>query len=112
MTAKQSPDLKGPGLVIPSAQLVSVVEQMEIVLKKLRTVTPHGQSRKDTIPDATRQGGELSAVMCPSEQCKLSSLVVNLDLNIRLHFTLRDNNRHFAAAPKRGNRKMLKLQHL
>ena len=109
LTLKQLPDLEGGGLVIPSPSLVSVVEQLEAVFKTSDQLLRMKRVRHRLFQ---RLEKEARSLVCPQEKCDPGGLVVNLFLNIRLHFTLRDNNRHFAAASGRQNRKMLKLQHL
>ena len=54
-----------------------------------------------------KEGREL---VCQSGSCNLRSLVVNLFINFRLHSMLRENNRSYAAASGRKNRKLLKFQ--
>lgn len=109
LTKKQLPDLQGKGLIVPSAKLVSVVEQLETVLKKSEQLLHMDRVRTRYLERMNKEGDVL---VCPSGICKLSSYVVNLYLNIRLHFAIKENNRSFAAASGRKNRKMLKLQHL
>jgi hypothetical protein len=109
LTTKQYPDLRGDGLIIPSAQLVSVVEQLETVFKRSEQLLHMNNVRARLLQ---RMEKDSSCLVCPEEKCRLGQSVLNLFLNIRLHFTLKDNNRNFAAASGRQNRKMLKLQHL
>lgn len=109
LTTKKYSDLRGDGLVVPSAQLVSVVEQLEIVFKKSEHFLHMNMVRARFLQ---RMEKDSTCLVCPEAKCKLAQNVLNLFLNIRLHFTLKENNRNFAAASGRQNRKMLKLQHL
>ena len=102
------PNLEGKGLISPSSQLYSVVQNLEMVFKNSEDVLHMSNTRATFYGKMEKEIGDL---VCPSKCCKLGGYVLNLFLNIRLHFAIKENNKRFAAASGRQNRKMLKLQH-
>ncbi|KAK7094198.1 hypothetical protein V1264_007852 [Littorina saxatilis] len=107
LTKKQLPDMKGEGLTVPSQQLV---ELMEVSFKKSEQLLHMDRVRTRIILRLEKNmNGSLT---CPSTQCKLNNLIVQLFTNIRLHFVLKDNNNRFSSSSKRKSRKFLKLEYL
>ena len=111
LTNKQYPDLQGPGLVVPSAHVVNVIEQCEKVYKQSEQLLHMNNVRVSFLSRLSREAINL---VCPSKNpsCNLAGRIVTLYLNIRLNFTLKENNRHFAATSARKNRKLCKIQHM
>ena len=109
---KQLPDLKGEGLFIPSRALVQVLESLEMVFNNSEQLLHMDRVRERFILRLDKEAASVGLLRRPSGQCPLRSLVVHRFTTIRLHFALKENNRQFAAASKRQNRKLLKLEHI
>ena len=109
---KQLPDLKGEGLFIPSRGLVQVLESLEMVFNNSEQLLHMDRVRERFILRLDKEAASVGLLRCPSGQCPLRSLVVHQFKTIRLHFALKENNCQFAAASKRQNRKLLKMEHI
>lgn len=114
LSAKRYDDLQGPGLVTASTQLVTAIEAMEIKYKMVAEKMLTGRLVRAHLVSALEK--EAALLFCNGvEKCQLRLCVVSSFATIRLHFTLRDNSRHFTSVrgnAKRKCRKLLKLQHL
>ena len=109
---KQLPDLKGEGLFILSLALVQVLESLEMVFNKSEQLLHMDRVRERFTLRLDKEAASVGLLRCPSGQCPLRSLVVHRFTTLRLHFALKENNRQFAAASKRQNRNLLKLEHI
>ena len=96
------------GLLVPSAAVLTVVEQMETEFRQLIASVVHMSKVRYRIACtlSKKMGDSMDCV-----NCHRKSLVVNIFVNIRLHHCLRENNRCFISGTGRKNRKVMKFSH-
>uniref|UniRef100_UPI003AF73824 hypothetical protein n=1 Tax=Thiolapillus sp. TaxID=2017437 RepID=UPI003AF73824 len=80
---------KGSGLVVPSSQLIKVLETMESMWIKNIDKILHEDSLKIHLTKLLQQQLQDSELTCPSGTCDLKAHVIHLFISVRLHSTLK-----------------------
>ena len=99
------------GLTVPSTVLVEAVKKMEQVFNDMQDQLYMDKVKERFLRKLTNSIPD-DILICSTGTCLVKKCVVDLFLNIRLHFALRDRTRQIASARKRQNRKMLTFAHL
>ena len=108
---KQYSDLRGPGLVFPSAQLAKVVcELEEVYVQNIDELLPATKvsARLMGLFKSKMKGSELC---CGTGTCDLPGKNSRLYTHIRLYFTLKLNTASFSGKSLKRNRKVMNITH-
>lgn len=96
------------GLVVPSQDLFLAITSLESVYRMNFAHYLHVMKIKMKLYN------KLQSVQCKmlsAKCCKLSEKVCKLFLNVRLHFSLKDNSRKFSVSSGKRNRKLVEFSH-
>ena len=96
------------GLTAPSTWLTDVLQGMEAEYRKVIDVCVSQCGVIRRLECAMTKNVDLSGISCGS--CHVDKSIVRLFVTIRLHHTIKENNRSLSLGRKK-NRKMLKLSH-
>jgi hypothetical protein len=104
-------DSKGKGLITPSTALIQVLTVAEKEYRSIfeRCIHLDGIRCRLIRCIMNKVGSDLN---CSEGLCQTLRSVICLFVNIRLHHNLKENNREFANAKGRKNRKLLKFKHI
>lgn len=97
------------GLVAPSQCLVDALTNIESEYRNVISVCVSKCGVMNSLVTTMNKNVDLSEIHC--DQCHVQNAIVYLMLTIRLHHTLKENNRSLSQS-KRKNRKTLKFSHL
>lgn len=103
------------GLLTPSETFLHVLDWLEAQFNQFIAHTVHMDSVRERLVLRLSKLPEHFGFSCPNmaSPCKLLDVTLQLFITIRLHHTLKCNNRDFAQANKaRRNRKTLKFSHM
>ena len=108
LCSKQYADTQGEGLLVPSEELLIVLDKMETKIRSLfQGVLYMDKVRHRIVCALSKAVGK--SLHC--SRCQKEAIVLHLFVSIRLHHFLREGNREFGAAKGRHNRKVLKFPH-
>jgi len=98
-------------LTIPSSKLFTVAKKLDNIYNGHVEQLLHTTGIKKKLLVQFNKGLINETLDCsnPTKPCKIQETVQVLFLNVRLHFTLKDNTRSFSIPSKRRNRKLLKI---
>ena len=97
------------GLVGPSVCLVEVLEKIDAKYRDVSESCLPNDSVMCTLVETINKHVDLTSVQC--SQCHVEKGIVHLMMTIRLHHTLRENNRRISQE-KRKSRKTMKFSHV
>lgn len=107
--AKKNYEGARTGLVAPSDCMVEVLADIEQLYREVSEVCLPKTGVMETLVEAVHKDVSLTSITCT--QCHVQKYVVCLMLTIRVHHTLRENNRLFRHT-KRLNSITLKFRHV
>ena len=97
------------GLTAPATALTDVLQSMEAEYRKIIDDCLTNYGIMNSLVTTVTKNVELSDITC--NVCNVHKSIVRLFLTIRLHHTIKENNRSLSQGKKK-NRKMLKLSHV
>ena len=106
-------DTKGEGLLVPSSEFYSVIEQLEKEYRKvIEGVTQMSLVRYRVVSALSKKVDHYHCLSCTRGKCEIKSMILNLFVMIRLHHTLRVSSHGFVNSNTRRNRKVMKFSHV